>query len=225
MLADWTVNTSNPSNIERGIYTISPMVGTGSLRLKDNDNTNLNMYNTTYPAGLTRGSMRMLIRIMAQGGTDPYRTGFYFQTNDQNLVTGATQIFYTAHIRLDANTSMRSYVFSYYSGGMGGTEQVFFASAPVPLMTNGVSVLPLEVEWQTESELGGVRVFIRGSLTASSLTNFTNMTTLSTLIIQNPPYVINTSLGEGLYYYGGVSMPGGSEIEYDQVSINKLTPN
>lgn len=224
MLADWTINKSNVTTIEDGIYTISPMVGTGSLRLKDNDNTNLNMYNTTYTNGLTRGRMRMLIRIMAQGGTDPYRTGFYFHTNNLSIVTGITQIFYTAHIRLDASTSARTYVFSYYSGGMGGTEQAFFVSSPISMMTNGVSVLPLEVEWQTESELGGVRVFIRGSLTASSLTNFTNMTTLSTLIVQNPPYVINTSLGEGLYYYGGVSMPGGSEIEYDQISINKLTP-
>lgn len=223
-LADWTINKSDPSTIEAGVYTIAPVLGTGSLRLKDNDATNLSMHSTLYGAGLTRGRMRMLIRIDAQAGAGVYHTGFYFHTNNQNLASG-TPTFYSAHIVLTSNLSTRQYALGYYTGGVAGTETLFYLSSPISAMTNGVSILPLEIEWQYESEFDGVRMVLRGSLTGSdTATNFSNLSDLSMVIVANPLYMIATSSGEGVYYSGGAS-PGGSEIEYDQVSIFSLDPN
>ena len=222
-LAQWTVNKSTPADIEAGIYTISPIFGTGSLRIKDNAATKLNMYNTTYTNGLTRGRMRMLVRIQSQAGIAIYRTGFYFHTNNLNLVTG-TPTFYSAHITLLASTSSRQYQFGHYANGMGGTETLFYTSPVITSMTNGVTILPLEVEWHTETELDGVRIIIRGDQSGGdTLTDFTNLSTLATFIISNSLYKITASSGEGIYYFGDGS-PGGSELEFDQVSIFSLTP-
>lgn len=224
MLSDWTILKSNPSNIECGITTITPFLGSGSLRIKDNAATNLNMYSNLYTPGLTRGRMRMLIRITAQGGTSNYRTGFYFQSNDSSLVSGATQTFYSAHLRLTSSLTARRFAVSHFTGGIGGTETVLFLSSLISTMTNGVSVLPLEVTWEQESELAGVKIILKGSIIGNStLTDFSNMIPLSTMIVANPPYVINGSVSEGVYYYGG-SSAGGSEIEYDSVSIYSQTP-
>lgn len=223
-LAEWTINKSDPSTIEVGVSTIAPVLGTGSLRLKDTSTTNMNMYSTLYGAGLTRGRMRMLLRIDAQTGAGVYHTGFYFQTTSQNLASG-TPTFYSAHIVLTSSVSTRRYALGYYTGGIAGSETLFYLSSPISAMTNGVSILPLEVEWQYESELDGVRMVLRGSLTGSdTATNFSNLSDLSTVVVANPLYMLATSSGEGVYYSGGAS-PGGSEIEYDQVSIFSLDPN
>jgi hypothetical protein len=222
-LSDWTINKSDPTDTECGIYTISPILGTGSLRIKDNGSSNVSMYNTTYTNGLTRGRMRMLVRIQAQGGIGTYRTGFYFHTNNTNIATG-TPTFYSAHILLTASLSSRQYAFAHYAGGMSGTETIFYTSSPLPTMVNGTTILPLEVEWHYETELDGVRVIVRGDSDAGdTLTDFSNLTTLSTFIISNSLYKITTSVGEGIYFYGNPS-PSGSEIEYDSVSIYSLTP-
>lgn len=224
MLSDWTILKSNPLNIECGITTITPFVSTGSLRIKDNSTTNLNMYSNLYTPGLTRGRMRMLIRITTQGGTSGYRTGFYFHTNTVNLTVGATQTFYSAHVRLTPGTGNRRYCLSYYTGGMGGTETVLFLGGTIAGMTNGLTVLPLEITWERESEFGpGVKMIFKGAGVGSPLTDFSNLTTLSTIIVANPGLVLNTSLGEGVYYYGSTT-PGGAELEYDQISIYNQTP-
>ncbi len=223
-LAEWVINKSDPSTIESGVYTITSILGTGSLRIRDNDTTNLNMYSTLYAAGLTRGRMRMLLRITYMDDSDTQRTGFYFHTDDQDLASG-TPTFYSAHVVLDTNTSARRYALGYYTGGVAGAETIFYLSDPISVMTDAVSVLPLEVEWQYESEFDGVRVVLRGSLDGSDTdTDFTNLSVLSTIILVNPLYVLPTSSGEGVYYYGGTS-PSGSEIEYDSVSIFSLDPS
>ncbi len=222
-LADWTINKSDPADTECGIYTISPILSTGSLRIKDNGSSRVNMFNNTYVDGLTRGRMRMLIRIQAQGGIGVYRTGFYFHTNNVNIVTG-TPNFYSAHINLTAATGSRQYACAHYSGGMAGTETIFYTSPVITSMTNGTTILPLEIEWHTESELDGVRFILRGDQSGGdTLTDFSNLATLSTFIVSNSLYKITTSVSEGIYFYGDPS-PSGSEIQYDQVSIFSLTP-
>ena len=222
-LANWTITKSDPTDVEVGIYTISPMVSTGSLRIKDNGSSNVSMYNTTYTQGLTRGRMRMLVRVHAQGGVGVYRTGFYFHTNNVIIATG-TPTFYSVHINLTSSLSSRQYAMAYYTGGLSGTETIFYTSDPITTMVNGTTVLPLEVEWHTETELDGVRIIVRGDANGGdTLTDFSNLTTLSTFIISNSLYKITTSVGEGIYFYGDPS-PGGSEVQYDQVSIFSLTP-
>lgn len=222
-LSDWTIHKSDPTDVEVGIYTISPILSTGSLRIKDNGSSNVSMFNTTYTQGLTRGRMRMLVRIQAQGGIGVYRTGFYFHTNNTNIAVG-TPNFYSAHILLTANVATRQYAFAHYAGGMSGTETIFYTSSPITTMVNGTTILPLEVEWHTETELDGVRVIVRGDASGGdTLTDFSNLATLSTFIISNSLYKITTSVGEGIYFYGNPS-PGGGEIQYDQVSIFSLTP-
>jgi hypothetical protein len=224
-LADWVIHKSNVATIECGITTVQPIVSTGSLHVKDNDVTHLNMYSTLYTPGLLRGRGRALVRIMGINASNmTQRTGWYFQANALNLTTGVP-VFYSAHLTLDTNVAVRRYVLSYFSAGLGGPQIILYQSDPISPMTNGLTVLPLEIEWQIETELAGVRMFLRGSLDGSATTtDFSNLTLLANLVIMNPLYVLSSSQGEGLYYYGG-SLASGAEIEYDQVTIVSQTPN
>lgn len=225
MLANWTIYKSSPLDVEVGITTITPIIDSGSLRIKDNDATLVSLESTEYTPGLTRGRMRMLIRITdvtIYGGDQ--KTGFYFMSQNGGDLTNGTVVMYSAYTILEDDTSARRYGIGYYPTGLAGAETTLFLSSPVSLMTNGVTVLPIQIEWEYESELGGVRMYLDGTLDGTDTdTDFTNLSTLAQLIVANPSYVLTTSDSEGFFYYGGV-VPSSAEIEYDQVTIVELTP-
>jgi hypothetical protein len=218
-LSNWTIHKSG-TDIEVGITTLTPIEGTGNLRIRDNGNHSFNAFNTTYTNGKTRGKIRGLIRLMTVTGSGTYRVGAYFLTSSANI--NSTGDFYGFHVT--TTTTSRTYQFSHHTGGIGGTKTDLYTTAPITTVTLGTTILPFEIEWHVESELDGVHLIMRGDPSGGdTLTNFSNLATIGTVIVTNPTYKLTTTVGEGIYASGLGGTASGLSAHVDLVTIYSQT--
>jgi hypothetical protein len=227
-LTDWVINKSSPLEVTVGVDPITFLVGTGSLHLIDLDNSTMNMYNSTYSRGLTRGRMRMLIRLEdAAFGDDSYAIGMYIMADGDNITIGDSfgRKFYSWALTYDVNTTSHRVELQYHDDGIEDSPLTILQTGQFTL-TRGQDVVPLELEWKLEDEFGpGIRFTPRTSTTPSILTDFSNLTDIDDFIYNDPTTTLLAASSEGLYFEGlGGSFPSGLDAIIDQVSIFSLTP-
>lgn len=229
-LADWVINKSSPTEVIVGVNptTSKILVGTGSLNVIDLDNSTMNMYNSTYTRGLTRGRMRMLIRLEdASFGDDSYAIGMYIMADGDDITVSDSfgMKFYSYALTYDVNTSSHRVELQYHDDGIEDAPLTICQTGQFTL-TRGVDIVPLELEWKLESEFGpGIRFTPRTSTIASTLTDFSNLTDVDDFIYNDPSTTLVAASSEGLYFEGlGGSFPSGLDAIIDQVSIFSLAP-
>lgn len=226
-LADWVILKSSP-DVVAGIDPIDTIIGTGSLRLIDFSSNTLNMFNNTYINGLTRGRIRMLIRVedgLVSVGDDFYNIGMYVMadTPDITVPDSFGQRFYTLSLGYDLFESSHTISLDYHDNAIQDFPQNLFQTSSFNL-NRGVDIVPLELEWKLEPEFGpGIIFTVRGSTTPSTQTDFSNLTQLGEIVVNNPAITLLNSVGEGIYLEGiGGSLPSGLDALIDQVSIFSL---
>ena len=224
-ITDWVINKSSPSDVVAGINPITPIVGTGSLQLVDFGSSSLNMYNDLYVRGLTRGRMRMLVKLGTEIdslGDDFYNVGFYLMSNDDDitLLDSFGQTFYTYSLGFDALMSSHVITLDYHDMGIQDAPVNIFQSLPFTI-DRETDIVPLEIEWKYEVEFGpGILFTLRGSTTPSVQVDFSNLVVLDQFILNDSDILLSTSISEGIYFEGfGGSVPSGVDALIDQVSI------
>lgn len=227
-LADWVINKSSPTEVIVGVDPVNYLSGTAALHVKDLDNSVMNMYNSTYSRGLTRGRMRMLIRLEdAAFGDDSYAIGMYVMADGDDVTFSDSfgMKFYSWALTYDVNSTSHRLALQYHDAGIEDSPTIIFQTSPFTL-TRGQDVVPLELEWKLETEFGpGIYFTARGSTTPSVLVNFSNLTDLYDEVYNDPTTTLLSSSSEGLYFEGlGGSFPSGLDAIVDEVAIFSLSP-
>jgi hypothetical protein len=228
-LDEWSIH--NNGAVIVGVDPLNPIRESGSLRMRADSLNAANLVNTTYVPGLIRGRMRMLIRVQALSGVNTYRAGFLFMQSDDDMANPGSVpgIAYSCGIRL-SSTNKRYFIHREDNGleTASGADVIFESSDFSIFATGGPgvgSLIPLEVEWKTETLLlGGILITLRGSLIPNTTTtNFSNLTELGTVLITDPLLAITTSSAEGVFIESFDT--GVLETYMDDVSVFSLAPN
>ncbi len=197
---------------------LSPIIGTGSLRLTQYSVTEglINLYNTGYSPGFTKAKWRSVLRPVSMLGITNYSLGFVFMQSQLNL-TGGTGSCYFAHLSVNANGTNARFIIRKFVGT--GLQTNLGASTTLYTGSNLGTILgtnnAVEVEWDASS---GTQVDITIRRTLNS-TSFASLTLETSITDSSSPLI--TSVGEGIGCTNG-SSSGATDWLLDSTTLVNL---
>jgi len=218
-ISDWTSQVQG--NYVFLLETISPIAGTGSLRLERNSGTGSEgaiIYPTSLTTGLTKGRLQTVLHLeeMTEDNAVNQYVGMFFMINSlSNPLTSSSMYSFMVGVNDLGAVSLN--LGKSVGGGVAGLNVTSLDTSAIPAVPVG-NDLALQVDWVYDAiQFAGVKI----TANWKQGDDFTSLINAFDLVDNISP--LTTSVAEGL---GGLSNTGPNDwvMFFDDTSLFDLVP-
>lgn len=218
-ISDWT--TQVQGNYVFLLETVTPVAGTGSLRLERNSGTGAEaaiIYPTSLTTGVTKGRLQTIINLedMTDDGAGPQQIGMFFMVDSIGTpLTTSSMYSFTIGVETGGMSSLN--LGKSIGAGVAGLDVTALDTLATAFEVIG-SNIALQVDWVFDAiQFAGTKITARWK----NGTDFTGLATVFELVDTTGP--LTTSVAEGL---GALTNTGTNDwvMFFDDTSLFDLVP-